>query len=140
MVTYLLLKERVCQGFRFNALIKPPLRPEFVPTPFPTVTATLTLHLRRRVSAPSFLPQFTLSSKDKKSGHRGRRSSMPNMPLYILQRRIPQPGPVAAPTPHPMKVKSGMFCEGMSSKEHAFTSGQPHDGVTHSSSLFQQGL
>jgi hypothetical protein len=62
MVTYLLLKERVCQGFRFNALIKPPLHPEFVPTPFPTVTATLTLHLRRRVSAPSLLAAS--SSKD----------------------------------------------------------------------------
>uniref|UniRef100_A0A8C0WET8 non-specific serine/threonine protein kinase n=1 Tax=Castor canadensis TaxID=51338 RepID=A0A8C0WET8_CASCN len=133
MATYLLLREQVCQRIRFNACIKPPVCPEIVPTP-----SRRPFHLRSSTKEESQCTcpssNFTLSSEDEKAGHRGRRrSSMPNIAISILPRRIPTTGVIPQPGPEavtpPRNVESGMFCEGMSSKEHAFTGGQPHDGV-----------
>jgi hypothetical protein len=109
----------------------PPHAPQILPPSCPLPTP------RRRASAPGLPHIFTLSSDDKKAGHSGRRrSSLPNIPLCILPRRIPttggeQPGPVAAP---PLRTPRNM-----SSDKHTFTSGQSHDGATISSRENGQG-
>jgi serine/threonine protein kinase len=143
MATYLMLRDQMCQEVTFRARIKPQVRPEIVPTPSPADPSTFAPPPRRRASAPGLLQTFTLSSDDK-TGHRGRgTASLPNVPLCILPRNVsttsivPQPGPAAAPPPG--EVESGMSSKGMSSDEHAFTSGQPHDVATVPSSGNIQG-
>jgi serine/threonine protein kinase len=143
MATYLMLRDQMCQEVTFRARIKPQVHPEIVPTPSPADPSTFAPPPRRRASAPGLLQTFTLSSDDK-TGHRGRgTASLPNVPLCILPRNVsttsivPQPGPAAAPPPG--EVESGMSSKGMSSDEHAFTSGQPHDVATVPSSGNIQG-
>jgi MAP/microtubule affinity-regulating kinase len=43
MATYLMLREQVCQGITFNDHIKPPVRPEIVPTASPADPSTFAL-------------------------------------------------------------------------------------------------
>jgi MAP/microtubule affinity-regulating kinase len=68
MATYFMMRQQVCQGANLSAHLKPPVRPQILPTPPPADPSTSAPPLRRRASAPALLQTFTLSSDDKKTG------------------------------------------------------------------------
>jgi hypothetical protein len=100
-----------------------------------------TLPQGKRAHAPSLLYTFTLSYK--KARQRGRRKpAYLTFPSAFCRRGLPYPSIVLKPCPKislPLgEMERGMSSEGMSSDEHALTSGQPHHVSTYSLYLQQE--